>query len=701
MRAALEMPERTASLVTPDRALARRVAAELKRWDIEIDDSAGVPLDQTPPAVFLRLILEAAGAELAPLPLLALLKHPLAAGGLAPEQFRARVRRLERLCLRGPRPAPGFAGLRRALPPDGRGLDDLVSRIEGALAPLIARLDARESPLIELVAAHVAAAESLATSHDADGADNLWREVAGETASQFIAELHEAAADFPPLAGADYPALFQSLIAGAVVRPRYGLHPRLAIWGLLEARLQRADVMILGGLNEGVWPPQIESDAFLSRPMRQAFGLPAPEERIGVAAHDFAQGLGAPTVWLTRAARVEGTPTVPSRWLLRLDTVLRAAGGEALKESFSAPNAFLHWRARLDAPRQRRAIEQPKPRPPVAVRPRKLPVTQIETLIRDPYSVYARAILRLRPLDAIDAAPDAAARGSFIHDALDQFLREHPHALPSDAVHRLLAIGADKFAPFNDRPELRAFWWPRFERVARWFVETEGARRGTLAAIQSEIGGEVIVAAPHGDFVLTAKADRIDRTHEGGLVLIDYKTGSLPRTVEWGLGYAPQLPLEAAMAEAGGFPRIAGAVTALEFWKLSGGDPPGEVRALARSDAELRKLIDEALPGLRRLIASYDDPQTSYAAVRAANSRRATTTTRISRADQGMGHRRRRRGVTASIAPLGDRDYDEKKLPVSIRTISCAGSKITPAGSPPCATSSICARRKRRSITTP
>ncbi|HEX4113422.1 MAG TPA: double-strand break repair protein AddB [Stellaceae bacterium] len=616
MRQALEAPDRTAALVTPDRALARRVAAELKRWNIDIDDSAGVPLDRTPPAVFLRLLLDAAMAGLAPLPLLALLKHPLAAGGLPPEIFRARVRQLERRSLRGARPAPGVAGLRRAIPPGDRDLADLVARLDTAIAPLIACLERSEIALADLVDAHTVAAETLAASRDASGADNLWREAAGETAAQFIAELRDAARNLPAVGGADYPALFEALIAGAVVRPRYGLHPRLAIWGLLEARLQRAEIMILGGLNEGVWPPQIESDAFLSRPMRQAFGLPPPEERIGVAAHDFAQALGAPTVWLTRAARVEGTPTVPSRWLLRLDTVLLAADpSEALKASLAAPTALLHWRARLDAPDRRRAIEQPKPRPPVAVRPRQLPVTQIEMLIRDPYTVYARTILRLRPLDPIDEAPDAAARGTFIHDSLDQFLREHAGALPGDATRRLLAIGAAKFAPFADRPELRAFWWPRFERVARWFVETEAARRGSLARIESEIEGRLAIAAPLGDFLLTAKADRIDRRHDGGLAIIDYKTGSLPRSLEWGLGYAPQLPLEAAMAEAGGFAGVAGKVTALEFWKLSGGDPPGEVRALAKSDAELRELIDAALPGLARLIAAYDDPATPYAAV--------------------------------------------------------------------------------------
>ena len=614
MREALEVEGQTAALVTPDRALARRVAAELKRWNIEIDDSAGVPLGETPPAVFLRLILDAATAALAPLPLLSLLKHPLAAGGRAPERFRAAVRRLEAMCLRGQRPPPGIEGLRGCLPVAEPELAALLAELDTVLGPLIARLGAGEATVTDLVAAHVAGAEQLARSRDESGAERMWRDAAGETATQFISALNAAAASFPAIAGADYPALFEALMAGTVVRPRYGLHPRLAIWGLLEARLQRADVMILGGLNEGVWPPQTEGDAFLSRPMRRAFGLPPLEERVGIAAHDFAQGLAAPVVWLTRAARVEGAPTVPSRWLMRLETVLRAGGIAREPEAGSEP---LQWRHMLDTPPRGewRRASPPRPRPPVAVRPRRLSVTQVETLIRDPYAIYARYILRLRPLDPIDEAPDAAARGSFIHAALEAFLKAHPHALPRDAERRLLAIGAAHFAPWQDRPGLRAFWWPRFERIARWFVEAEAARRHGLAQICSEISGSLELAAPAGPFTLVAKADRIDRFYDGSLAILDYKTGSLPRVSDWDLGYAPQLPLEAAMAESGAFEGLAGTVGTLELWRLSGGDPPGEIRSLGKTPAQLRTLIDGALPGLLKLIARYDDPATPYAAV--------------------------------------------------------------------------------------
>jgi ATP-dependent helicase/nuclease subunit B len=611
LRQSLEEPGRTAALVTPDRGLARRVAAELKRWQIEIDDSAGMPLDKTPPGLFLRLLLDLADEDLAPLPLLAALKHPLAAGGSAPEAFRAGLRRLETAVLRGPRPAPGFAGLKAVLP-QARDLVALVASLEVALLPLLQAMAAPEIGLAELVAAHVAAVEALAASDAKSGPERLWRGEAGEAAALFLAELLAAAAALPPLAGRDYPALFQALIAGKVVRPRYGRHPRLAIWGLLEARLQQADLVILGGLNEGAWPPETESDPWLSRPMRRAFGLPPPERRIGAAAHDFVQALGARRVVMTRASRVEGAPTVPSRWLLRLDTVLRAAGLAWKPQPSGGP---LSWQALLDQPERRIVPAPPEPRPPLSARPRQLSVTQIEIWMRDPYAIYAQKILRLPALEPIDADPGAAERGEAIHEALDRFLREYSASLPENAEARLLALGAEAFGPALERPGVRAFWWPRFARIARWFIAEERERRRHLRLIRSELAGSLELAMPAGAFTLTAKADRIDRIRDGGLVLVDYKTGGVPRLEEVAHGFSPQLPLEAAIAEAGGFAGIAGeAVTRLEYWQLSGGDPPGKAIPLAKTAEDLRRLVADALMGLNRLIAGFDDPNTPYRA---------------------------------------------------------------------------------------
>lgn len=614
LRERLERPGATAALVTPDRDLARRVAAELRRWRIDIDDSAGTPLNKTPPGVFLRLVLDLAAEALAPLPLLAALKHPLAACGLAPASLRERVRRLEITALRGPRPQQGIAGLRQVLPAEAGDLHDLVARLETALAPFLAVLEAHETRLDRLIAAHIAACEALAATDQAEGAASLWREPAGEAAALFLNELLQAAADFPPLAGHDYPALFEALLAGPVVRPPYGRHPRLSIWGLLEARLQQADLVVLGGLNEGVWPARTESDPWLSRPMRQDFGLSPPERRIGMAALDFAQALGAREVVMTRALRVEGAPTVPSRWLLRLDTVLRAAG---LEGKLSEDGAALDWQRLIDEPPAApQPVAPPEPRPPVEARPRRLSVTEIETWMRDPYAIYAKRILRLEKLPPLDQDPGAADRGLIIHDALANFLRAYPQHLPSDAVTRLLALGQQSFGATLARPGVWAFWWPRFMRIAQWVATQEAERRPLLDAVLGEAAGMVSFAAPHGTFTLTGRADRIERRRDGTIALIDYKTGTPPNNSDVAQGYAPQLPLEAMMIEQGGFKEVAAAAVAeLAYWRLSGGNPAGEIKLLESDPAELRDLIAEAEAGLKRLVATFDDAATPYRAV--------------------------------------------------------------------------------------
>ena len=614
MRRALETPGRSAALVTADRALARRVGAELRRWRIEVDDSAGTALGDTAPGAYLRLTARLAAENAAPVPLLAALKHPLAAGGMAPAAFRRAVRALERTLLRGPRPKPGIDGLRAALGDrDGRdtGIGPWLDRLEHGLAPLAGVMRRPRAALRDLLTAHVGFAEWFATSDTEGGTDRLWSGEAGEQAVRFVAELADAAPALPPLAPpARYPALLDALMGGRVVRRSFGRHPRLQIWGPLEARLQHADCMILGGLNEGVWPPETEGDPWMSRPMRAALGLPPPETRIGLSAHDFVQCCGAETVFLTRARRVEGTPMVPSRWLARLDALLDrlVADRNALR---GLEPALLSWWSALDRPAGPPAPwPAPAPAPPVAARPRRLPVTRIETWIGDPYSIYARDILGLRPLDPIDADPGAAERGTIIHRILECFVRACPDSLPPDAESVLLELGRTHFEDAGVRPGVLAFWWPRFRRIAAWFAATERERRPTTRPLAVEVAGALDLDTPAGPFRLSAKADRIDGTEAGTIEIIDYKTGAVPPRKDVVSGRRPQLSLEAAIALAGGFQGIEAArVDTLAYWKLSGAETAGEITALGDDPAALAR---EALASLRALIARFDDPQTPY-----------------------------------------------------------------------------------------
>jgi ATP-dependent helicase/nuclease subunit B len=609
LRRKLETPGATAALVTPDRALARRVAAELRRWGIDIDDSAGLPLNRTPPGVFLRLVLDLAASQLAPVPLLAALKHPLASGGLAPAAFRDLARQLEQ-AIRGPRPAPGFAGLRAALAGEKIGLMRFVDWLEACLGPLPELLLADAVPVSHLAAAHVEAAERLAATARGTGGERLWHEAAGEAAARFCHELIEAARDFPPLPGRHFPALFEALAADAVVRPVFGRHPRLAIWGLLEARLQQADLVVLGGLNEGSWPPSAEHDPWMSRQMRREFGIALPERAIGMAAHDFAQALGAPEVALTRAARSEGVPTVPSRWLLRLDTVLQAVG---LDGAIGPDDTLRHAAELIDRAEGYRPLPPPEPRPPFAARPRKLSVTQIETWLRDPYAIYARHILGLRPLDELDADPGRAELGTVIHRTLDAFYRRFPQGMPDNAEEELLGIGREQFGPVLSRPGAWAFWWPRFARIARWLVNQERGRSFGIIESLSERDGSWTLNGRSGPFTITAKADRIDRLAEGGFLLVDYKTGRVPPVKQVQTGFAPQLPLEGAILRGGGFKGVSGSPVALEYWRLSGGEPAGECFPIDAGDPGA--LIDRVVARVEALINRFDDPATPYLAV--------------------------------------------------------------------------------------
>ena len=575
-----------------------------------MDDSAGEPLGETPPGAFLRLTARMIAEQAAPVPLLAALKHPLAAGGQTPATFRRSVRAMERAVLRGPRPAPGFGGLRAALKESDAALCSWLEGLEAAAAPFAALMAQPEADLRELLQAHAAFAEWLATTDDETGAARLWSGEAGVQATRLVSGLLEAAPSLPPVAPAHYPALLDALMEDHVVRPPYGRHPRLQIWGPLEARLQHADCMILGGLNEGVWPPAAAGDPWMSRPMRADFGLPPPELRIGLSAHDFVQCCGAREVYLTRARRIEGTPTIPARWLQRLEAVL-AIGSERSAALRTMEPALLAWWAALDRPAEPPGPRPaPAPTPPAAVRPRQLSVTRIETWIADPYAIYAREILRLRPLDPVDADPSAAERGSIIHRILDAFVRENPDALPPDAEARLLALGRAAFDEAGTRPGVLAFWWPRFERIARWILDTERDRRPGFLPLATEVEGTLDLEAPAGSFRLTAKADRIDRTEAGALEIIDYKTGGVPAKRHVKDGRSPQLSLEAAIAGAGGFQGVNTAeVEALAYWRLSGAETAGEIIQI---DNDAGALAREAAAGLRALVERFDDPATPY-----------------------------------------------------------------------------------------
>ncbi|MBT6095435.1 MAG: double-strand break repair protein AddB [Rhodospirillaceae bacterium] len=616
MRRNLDLPGRTAALVTPDRDLARRVAAELRRWNIHIDDSAGIPLAQTPPGAFLRLIAETVATELTPVALLSLLKHPLATAGVSPSACRRFARDIEIAALRGPRPAPGFDGLRAALSEaeaeTGTKIEpaslEIFERVHEQLSPMLDAFNQDAPSLEDLLRRHMETAEALSARDDDSGEHTLWGGEDGEAAAALMADLQQAASAFPELSPREYPAMFEAAMMGRVVRPRFGTHPRLFIWGLLEARLQRTDLVILGSLNEGSWPPEAQANPWMSRPMLETFGLPLPERHVGLTAHDFVQALGAPQVVMTRAERVTGTPTVPSRWLRRMDNVFERLG---LSQALRPEEPWLDWVSALDRPKAPRPALPPRPTPPADARPDKLSVTRIETLVRDPYAIYAGQILKLRALDPLQADPGAADRGTIVHRAMDRFIKAFPDDLPADAERHLLEIGREVFESFLTRPGVRALWWPRFQRIASWFVANERRRREQgFRTVSTEATAKLEISGFRGPFTINARADRIDFRADVGYAVIDYKTGAPPTAKQVEAGWNPQLPLEAAMAEAGNFPGLDPAPAAqLVYMRLSGGRQPGEERVLKLDVADV---ISETLVGVTKLVQKFEDPATPY-----------------------------------------------------------------------------------------
>jgi ATP-dependent helicase/nuclease subunit B len=416
----------------------------------------------------------------------------------------------------------------------------------------------------------------------------------------------------------DYPEVFQTAFADRTVRRPDGANVHLRIYGPLEARLTQSDRVIIGGLVEGVWPPAPRIDPWLSRPMRHELGLDLPERRIGLSAHDFAQLLGAEEVILTHATKVGGAPAVASRFLHRLEAV---AGKERWNAAKSAGQKYVRFATALDAPEEIAPVAQPAPRPPRAVRPLRLSVTEIEDWLRDPYTIYARHILRLAPLDPVDMPLSAADRGSAIHDAIGEFTQTFAGSLPEAPLGILRAIGEKYFAPLMERPEARALWWPRFLRIAAWFSDWEAARRDGLAAIKAEIRGEIqIPIDSERTFVLSARADRIEQRRNGSFAIIDYKTGLPPSAKQVRMGLSPQLTLEAAILRQGGFAGIAAGASLgdLIYVRLSGNNPPGKEQPLELKISQGDRVqspddaADYARTQLEALIRKFEDDNEPY-----------------------------------------------------------------------------------------
>jgi len=588
MREVLSVPEKTAALVTTDRLLARRVAAELKRWDIEVDDSAGKPLYLTPVGIFLRQILNVIEQNFSPVAVLALMKYPLFANGCTYFDIRSKVRAFEKNYLRSKKENGEF--------------NDIVTELKSIMLPLCNLYQNNSCSLEELIKTHLHIAEVLASTNVKTGDKILWKGDDGEIAARFMADVLEKANILGEINPYEYAGWLDALMSTMTVRNTYGAHPRLKILGPIEARLMQFDRVIIGEVNETSWPQAPKADPWLSRPMKKDFGLPLPEKNIGVLANDFASLLSSEEVFVTRADRVQGTPMVKSRWLMRLETVLKALGINC--DSLNA-DEYIRWAEFLDKAEVLKRILPPAPTPPVSARPRKLSASAIENLMRDPYIIYAKYILGLRKLDDLEQDLKFSDYGNIVHAVLEEFNNKYSSTYPDNAKEELIQLGEYAFARNQISADVKAFWWPNFLKTVEWLVNKESDYRKEIKKVYNEVTGEYSFEAPAGNFVVTAKADRVDITNDNMVNIIDYKTGQIRKNKEIELSYAPQLPIEALIASTGGFKDIpALEVGALMYWQLG--------KKESGVTDNIKEILDNTYDRIVELISLFDFETTPY-----------------------------------------------------------------------------------------
>ncbi len=609
LRAAAETGQ-TAALITPDRGLTRRVAAALDRWGIIPDDSAGVPLHLSPPGRFLRHVAELSLGHLTAESLLTLLKHPLTHTGGARGAHLRLTHELELHLRRNGPPYP----CRDDITAWAATLSEpMASPWADWISTHIAAQEAADAqPLNTRANAHMATAEAIALGCVADRTSELWQKDAGKKARDICNMLVTEAPHGGDMIATDYTTLFTAILQREEVRSATTPHSGILIWGTLEARVQGADMLILAGLNEGSWPESQPPDPWLNRALRHQAGLLLPERRIGLAAHDFQQAVLSGEVWITRSIRSDDSETVVSRWLNRLQNLLAGLpeqGGEtALDDMRARGQIWLDKAGLLEAVSPVPSAPRPAPCPPIDARPNRLSVTEIKRLIRDPYAIYAKHVLRLRPLNPLMQAPDALLRGIVLHEVLERFIKESardPSHLTREALMDLAQEVLTRDVPWA---EARALWLARLERVADWFIDTEIARRNLATPTAFEARGQAVMADL--GFTLVAEADRIDIDADGRLHLYDYKTGKPPSKPEQ-IVFDKQLLLEAAIAQRSGFGELAPCDVARAIY-IGLGSTPSEVHApLDEEPAE------KVWQSLHDLISAYRDLRQGYTARRA------------------------------------------------------------------------------------
>lgn len=625
MRQTLEEKEKTAALVTADRNLSRRVISELQRWGINADDSAGQPLSLTPIGIYLRLVGEAV-IENTMTAKFALMKYPFTACGMKRNEFRRKIEAIEKRL----RNSQGNCKINEEQ-------NRLLADFEERLRPLRELYENPAVSLQNMLITHIEVAESLADTNIKTGDKIIWQREDGQVAAKFFAEFIGKSKILDKIskgngvsllvAANDYLPFLSAVMTEQNVRLRYGFHPRIKILGSIEARLNHYDTVIIGEMNEGIWPRSPNVDMWMSRPMKDTIGLPPSEKSIGVCAADFAHLLNADKVYLTRAQKVDGAPTDKSRWWLRFETVLEAIFGKKQPDTkekkdkkeyyaFIYQQPYSSWAKNLESCRTPEAIKPPKPCPKIKYRPRKLSASKVETLMRDPYSIYAEYILKLKALNDLDQKKEACDFGNIVHEMLEEFNDKYNgKEYPDNAAELLMNLGLQKFSENNIGDEVKTFWKPRLKKMIDIVVKHEKECRPEILHIFNEVKGEIEFEGKEGSFYVTGKADRINQNTDGSLCIIDYKTGEGRSSDSIENCISPQLPVEALIAQYAGYKKdcdppvkvAPGVVSGLQYWALKGKEGALKADKSQNSVRNIKKALQD-------LIDDFDKESHAYVA---------------------------------------------------------------------------------------
>jgi len=602
-----------AALISPDRQLTRQVTAALDRWDILPDDSAGLPLHLSATGRFLRQVGQLLSKELTSGALLALLKHPLTHSGGARSEHLRLSRELE-LYLRAKRVAfPNAAVIEDWT--KGRKEPEAVPWADWLCHAFLDKTTSDKQSFQSHFETHFSLCHFIALGHapdEQDGASPLWEGKEGGAVAKTCAAIQEAMHRGGVMHVGDYVDIFSAVLAEGEIRDPLTPHPNVLIWGTLEARVQGADLVILGGLNEGSWPKVPTPDPWLNRSMRQSVGLLLPERQIGLSAHDFQQAVGVKQVWITRSIRSDEAETVPSRWVNRMVNLLNglpALNGPHLLENMRARGAkYLGYVKNMEAVKSCPPALRISPRPPVSARPRQLSATEIKTLIRDPYAIYAKRILNLRAIDPLDVAADPQLRGIVVHKVFERFMKDWPNLQQDQRRQRLLSILDEELGRHVPWALARAYWRNRIEAFIIEFLNAEAARQNDIIHSDFEADGKITLGELN--FTLVARADRIHVRKDQSISLFDYKTGAPPTPAQQRV-FDKQLYLMAAIAEEGGFNRIAPApVSEAAFIGLGGS-------GLYRPAPFGEESVQAAWEKFKNLIAAYGEKDQGYTPRRA------------------------------------------------------------------------------------